>query len=85
MMMVVVMVAVIPNSPHRSAGLPTSLSPSPCLNLKSKPLQRMCPLPFLPPPLSPLAANLMLSFPTQDKYPQVQMTQCHGIKMSCTL
>ena len=73
-MMMMMTVVVIPDSLHRSVGLPTSLSPSPCLNLKSKPLERMCPLPFLPPPLSPLAANLMLSFTTQDKYPQVQMT-----------
>ena len=84
MMVVVVVVVVIPDSPPqicRPPHIPISIS----MPHKSKPLQRMCPLPFLPPPLSPLAANLMLSFPTQDKYPQVQMTQCHGIKMSCTL
>lgn len=78
--MIMLMMTTIPDSLHRSTGLLPSL----CLILKPKPLKGM--YSFSPPlPPSQLAASLMLSFISQDEYPQVQMTKCHSIKMPCIL
>lgn len=79
----------IPKSSHSPTGQP----PTPMPHLKAQtpgrnvfPFLLFLALSLLPSPsLSTCAASLMLCFPSQDKYPQVQMATCLSIEMPCVL
>lgn len=82
------MMKSIPDSIHTSMRLPHLIP-----HLKAQTPRKVFPLLLLLlslclslfPCLSPFTTNLILSFPSQDKYPQVQRAKCHSIRMPCTL